>query len=119
MSKSKVIPAVCYLRMSSDKQFDSIPAQTEAIGKLAKDRYDIVGTFKDEGIPGYRQGEDRPDFTRMLENVKQLGAHAVLCYDLSRFTRANFFEASEQANTLRKAGVRYIATHLRGDYILD
>lgn len=54
-------PAVAYLRMSSDKQDTSIPAQRDAIARLAKSgRFRIVREYVDAGISG-------DDTTRRVE----------------------------------------------------
>lgn len=54
-------PAVAYLRMSSDKQDTSIPAQRDAIARLAKSgRFKLLREYVDAGISG-------DDTTRRVE----------------------------------------------------
>jgi hypothetical protein len=46
------IPAVAYVRMSSDKQEASPKQQREAIEQMADGKYRIVRWYQDEGISG-------------------------------------------------------------------
>src|SRR5690242_20368955 len=83
-------PAVAYLRKSTkgerqgakgerrQKQEKSLAQQREEILKLARGRFRILAWFEDEGISGWKRGAKRPDFTRMLAEVKSLGARAIL-----------------------------------------
>jgi DNA invertase Pin-like site-specific DNA recombinase len=95
MSKGKpeLIPAVAYCRKSTKGQRDgqerqekSLPQQRAEITKLAEGRYEILEWFEDEGISGSKRGSKRPDYTRMLEQVKGLGARAIVCDNIDRFS---------------------------------
>ena len=131
MSKQKqsavtLIPAVGYLGKSTkgersdgkQKQEKSIAQQKAEIKKLAEDRYEIGGWLTDEGISGWKRGSERPDFQRMLDTVKDLGARAILCDNIDRFSLAAQDEVQEDATKLRKEGVRYIVTVSHGEYDL-
>lgn len=135
MSKTKsdgtLIPAVAYLRKSTkgekldasgkkrERQEKSIPQQREEIEKLVKGKFHIMQWFdKDEGVSGWKRGAKRPDFQRMLQEVKELGAEAIICDNLDRFSRASVGEVNIDAEELRKAGCRYIVTASHGTYDL-
>jgi DNA invertase Pin-like site-specific DNA recombinase len=107
------IPAVAYYRMSSDKQEASIPAQREAVEKLARTRgYTIVREYKDEGISG-DDTERRAGFLRMLADTKAGDLEAVLCWDQDRFGRFDPLEAGYWVKPLRDAGI-YLETVAQG-----
>jgi DNA invertase Pin-like site-specific DNA recombinase len=125
-----LIPAVGYLRKSTkgerksatgerrQKQEKSLPQQREEIIKLARGRYEIVKWFEDEGISGWKRGAKRPDFQRMIEEASSLGAQAILCDNIDRFSRATYDDVQEDAGSLRKAGVRWIVTASHGEFDL-
>lgn len=132
MSKSKstkLIPAVAYLRKSTKgeradgtkKQEKSLAQQRTEIAKLVDCRFEIPkdGWFEDEGISGWKRGAKRPDFQRMLEQVQDLGAEAIVCDNIDRFSRATYDDVQEDAAALRKAGVRWIVTASHGEYDLQ
>jgi DNA invertase Pin-like site-specific DNA recombinase len=100
------------------RQEKSIQQQKDEILKLAKDRYEIAAWREDEGISGWKRGWRRPDFDRMLNEVSQLKVEAIVCDNIDRFSRAAFDEVQEDANALRKAGVRWIVTCSHGTYDL-
>lgn len=123
---TKLIPAVAYLRKSTkgerpdgrQKQEKSLTQQRAEIKKLAGDRFEIKAWFEDEGVSGWKRGAKRPDFQQMLDEVKDLGAEAILCDNIDRFSRAEVDEVQEDAGQLRKAGVRWIVTNSHGEFDL-
>jgi site-specific DNA recombinase len=129
-NSTSLIPAVGYLRKSTkgerksdsgkrrQKQEKSIPQQKEEIMKLARGRFLIVKWFEDEGISGWKRGAKRPDFQRMITEVQGLGAQAILCDNIDRFSRATYDDVQEDTRELRKAGARWIVTASHGDYDL-
>jgi DNA invertase Pin-like site-specific DNA recombinase len=131
-TKQQLIPAVAYVRKSTkgekldadgkkrERQEKSIQQQKDEILKLVKNRFELLTKepFKDEGISGWKRGARRPDFQKMLDQVKELGAQAILCDNIDRFSRAAYDDVQEDASALRKAGVRYIVTVSHGEYDL-
>lgn len=100
-----MIPAAAYLRMSSDKQSESVPAQRKAVKELASQHgYRIVEEYVDLGISG-DDSERRVEFKRMLADAQRGGFRVVLCWDADRFSRADPIDAAEAIAPLRRAGV--------------
>ncbi|MGC1274353.1 MAG: recombinase family protein [Planctomycetaceae bacterium] len=127
MSRKKaLLPAVGYLRKSTkgeradgtQKQEKSLAQQRAEIVKLVEGQYEIVKWFTDEGVSGWKRGAKRPDFQRMIAEVHQLGAQAIVCDNIDRFSRASVDDVQEDARALRQAGVRWIVTASHGDYDL-
>lgn len=82
-----MIPAVEYLRMSTDRQEHSIEAQRRLVREFAeRNNYTIVHSYTDEGISG-RSAEKRPAFMQMIDDSENGTFEAVLIYDSSRFAR--------------------------------
>jgi DNA invertase Pin-like site-specific DNA recombinase len=126
---STLTPAVAYLRKSTkgrrkdagrdrQKQEKSLAQQKAEILKLARGRFTITKWFEDEGISGSKRGAGRPSFASMLAEVKVLGAKAVLCDALDRFSRASYSDVEEDARSLRKAGAVHIVTVSEGEFKL-
>lgn len=82
--------AAIYCRVSSTQQAkegDSIPAQLDALNKYAVERkYQIIGTFVDDGISGTKS--DRDELQRMLDLVRQDKVDVILCTKLDRIHRS-------------------------------
>lgn len=99
---------VLYMRMSTDKQDNSIPAQRNVLINFAdRNNYKIVTEYKDEGVSG-RRANKRPAFLQMIED-SGLGAFAyVLIYDSSRFAR-NLEESLVYKSALKKNGVTVVS----------
>jgi DNA invertase Pin-like site-specific DNA recombinase len=124
-------PAVAYLRKSTkgerkdrhgkvrQRQEKSLQQQREEILKLARGRYHIPAWFEDDGISGWKRGPARPDFMRMKDQAAALGAKAVLCDAIDRFSRACYDDVMDDARALRKAGVRWVVTSAGRTYDLD
>jgi DNA invertase Pin-like site-specific DNA recombinase len=129
-NEKALIRAVGYLRKSTrgerkgakgerrQKQEKSIPQQKEEILRLARGRYEIVKWFEDEGISGWKRGAKRPDFQRMINEAQGLGAHAILCDHIDRFSRATYADVLDDVRELGKAGVRWIVTASNGEFDL-
>jgi len=128
--RKKLIPAVGYLRKSTkgeeetkdgkrrQRQEKSIPQQKAEIEKLVAGRYEIVAWYDDPGISGWKRGAKRPGFARMMDNVERLGAQAIVCDNLDRFSRAEFGEVQADTDKLCQRGVRWIVTASHGTYDL-
>ena len=82
--------AALYCRVSSAiqaKEGDSISAQLDALNKYANERkYQIIGTFVDDGISGTKY--DRDEFQKMLDLVRQDKVDVILCTKLDRIHRS-------------------------------
>ena len=107
-TKAATIPAVSYLRMSSDKQTESIPAQRKAVKAYAKENgYRIIREYVDSGI----SGDDtirRLEFQRMIADAASGEFKAILCWDQDRFGRFDSVEAGHWIYPLRQAGVSLV-----------
>jgi DNA invertase Pin-like site-specific DNA recombinase len=108
---SDLIPAVEYVRMSTENQQLSIPFQQAAIRLHATQRgYEIIRTYEDAARSGlYLQGRD--SLIRLLAEVQsgQADFKAILVYDVSRWGR--FQDTDESAHyefLCRKADVQVI-----------
>ena len=122
-----LIPALGYLRKSTKgEKADGKKRQEKSIGqqktestKLAQaGGFEVLRWFVDEGISGWKRGNARPDFQRMLTEAKALGAQAVIVDNIDRFSRATVDEVQADAAELRRAGVRWIVTASHGTYDL-
>lgn len=101
-------PAVAYLRMSSDKQDTSIPAQRDAIARLAKSgRFKLLREYVDAGISG-DDTTRRVEFQRMIADAARGEFKAILCWDQDRFGRFDSLEAGFWILPLRNAGVQLV-----------
>src|SRR5262245_50343188 len=103
MSKKKEtkrqILAVAYLRKSTKEEGHekSIADQLARIMRLRppeKDaEYKIVRVYdKDKGVPGWKRGAKRPDYNRLVSDLSETKAKAILVDDMDRFSRADRME---------------------------
>lgn len=105
------VPAVQYVRMSTDLQKYSIENQKQAIAEFATARgILIVDTYEDAGRSGVTM-RNRPALSRLLSNVQKPSRNfdLVLVYDVSRWGR--FLDVDESAHyefLCRQAGVDVI-----------
>jgi len=100
-----LIPAVGYVRMSSDKQ-EASPAQQRAeITKYAeRDGYRLLRWYEDDGISGWK--DTREAFQRMIDDAEQRNDfRAVVVWDQNRFSRFPPVEACYYWHRLDKANV--------------
>ena len=105
-TQAALIPAVSYLRMSSDRQETSIDEQRVEVVKYAKlHGYQITREYIDEGISGDAT-EKRKAFQRMIADAEKKTFKAVLCWDMDRFGRFDSIEAGRWIHPLRQAGVK-------------
>jgi site-specific DNA recombinase len=86
---SKLIPAVGYVRCSTEMQEDSPDQQkNEILNYSTKNGYDIKAWYVDFGKSG-TTFDQRPEFQRMKKIVENKPIFkAVICYDESRWGRA-------------------------------
>lgn len=113
-----LIPAVAYVRMSTDRQDDSPRQQREEIEKLAKDRYRIVRWYQDDGISGSESAK-REAFRRLIADASEKpDFQVILCWDQDRFSRFDPVEANYYWHILREASVK-IVTVAQGELDFD
>lgn len=97
-----------YIRMSTDKQENSIDSQNAVLLTYAKShKMQVVEKYIDEGISG-RTAEKRPAFMQMVEDSAKGIFDAVLVYDSSRFAR-NLEESIVYKSALKRNGVKLIS----------
>ncbi len=99
-----------YARQSIDKKDSlSIETQVEKCKKEAEDTYTI---FVDKGFSG--KNTNRPEFQKMLEQVREGKIHRILVYRIDRFSRsiADFGAIWE---TLQKYGVDFVSINEKFD----
>ena len=100
--------AALYMRMSTDKQENSIASQERVLKDYAqKHSCKITESYIDEGISG-RAAEKRPAFMRMIDDSGKGLFDVVLVYDSSRFAR-NLEESIVYKSLLKRNGVELIS----------
>ncbi len=109
-----LIPAVGYLRRSTDKQETSLEDQEAAVQRYAdKNGYRILRWYTDDAVSG-DDTRKRKDFLRMIEDAKgRPDFKAILCWDKARFGRFDSIEAGYHIYPLREAGI-HLATVMEG-----
>jgi DNA invertase Pin-like site-specific DNA recombinase len=108
-SNGHLVPAVGYLRASTDKQETSITDQQKHVQRYAEDKgYKLLRWYTDDGISG-DDTERRVGFRRMMADATN-GADfkAIICWDQSRFGRFSPQEASYWTFPLTKVGVQLV-----------
>ncbi len=105
--------AAAYLRLSRDdgdkQESDSIRNQRELIKEyLSKNKnFQFVGEYVDDGYSG--TSFDRPNFTRLIEDIKTGKVNCVIVKDLSRLGR-NYIETGRYIEQIFPLlGVRFIS----------
>ena len=82
--------AFAYLRVSGKGQIDGdgFPRQAEAIRQYAKSQgIVVVQTFREEGVSGTKDWENRPALTALIEALYADGVKTVLIESLNRLAR--------------------------------
>ncbi len=117
LSKNTAFPikAALYVRLSNEdnggKGTDSIHNQLELLLNFAEgiENIEIVETYTDNGRTG--TDFDRPEWERMLQDVKAQRVNCIIVKDLSRFAR-NYLEAGDYLEKIFPfLGVRFIAVN--------
>ena len=110
-----VIKAGLYLRLSDEdnggRGKDSIHNQLELLLDFAEglEKTEIVETYTDNGRTG--TDFDRPEWERMMEDIRKQKINCVIVKDLSRFGR-NYLEAGDYLEKVFPfLGVRFIAVN--------
>lgn len=82
--------AVSYLRVSGRGQIDGdgFDRQADTVARFAKrQRIDLVDEYRDEGVSGTRDLEDRPGLAALLDRVESNGVRTVIVENASRLAR--------------------------------
>ena len=100
------IPAVAYLRRSTQMQEASIEQQRKAVREYADEKgYHILREYKDDGISG-DSTDEREGFQQMIADARSLGDFkTIICWDQKRFGRFNSIEYGYYVYPLMKAGI--------------
>lgn len=97
-----------YMRMSTDKQDNSIDSQKQVLVAYSNSQnYEIIKEYIDEGISG-RLAKKRPAFLQMMEDSESKLFDIILIYDSSRFSR-NLEEFIVYKSTLKRNGILLIS----------
>ena len=98
-----MIPAVAYIRYSSDNQKEtSLSQQENEIRDYAKrNNLNIIKVYSDKALSG-RTADTRPAFLQMIEDAKLGTFEVIVCWNSSRFSRSmrdsyNYIYELEQA----------------------
>jgi DNA invertase Pin-like site-specific DNA recombinase len=79
--------AVIYSRVSSEGNRQDTERQTNELKKYAnKMGYELVGVYE-EKVSGFKKNEDRPIFSKMLEEIEKGNIEKLLTWELSRIGR--------------------------------
>jgi DNA invertase Pin-like site-specific DNA recombinase len=83
-----MIKAVIYSRVSSEGNRQDTERQTNELIEYAnKMGYELVGVYE-EKVSGFKKNEDRPIFSKMLEEIEKGAIDKVLVWELSRIGRS-------------------------------
>ncbi|MCL2576780.1 MAG: recombinase family protein [Defluviitaleaceae bacterium] len=108
-----VYKAALYLRLSRDDnngsaESMSIQSQRDMLLSYAKDNgYEVVGIYSDDGFTGTNY--DRPDFKRMINDIRLGKINMVITKDLSRLGRNYVMTGQYTENFFPDHNVRFIA----------
>lgn len=104
------LKTAAYARLSVEKEFDeSIETQIAMLYQYISEHneYDLIDTYTDNGYTG--TNFDRPDFTRLMDDVRTGRIECIIVKDLSRFGR-DLVETGYYIETLLpRLNVRLIA----------
>jgi DNA invertase Pin-like site-specific DNA recombinase len=90
MAKQIKKKALAYLRVSGKGQInkDGFPRQRESIRKYAKaNSLEIVAEYRDEGVSGTKELEDRQGLAALLDHIESNGVQIVLVERADRLAR--------------------------------
>ena len=102
-----LVPAVGYVRRSTNKQEESLDVQRGLIEDFAaREGFRIIRWYVDDAVTG--DSEARSQFQQMLVDAADGSFRAVLCRSLSRFSRFRPSRAAKYWDMLDAAGVRLV-----------
>ena len=109
----ETIPAVAYLRRSTDKQEQSLGDQRLEVSRYAEEHgYHVIREYVDDAISG-TSAEERPDFQRMIADAQAGDFQAVIVWNSDRFSRGDVTETEHYRYLPRQAGVSVPDAKLR------
>src|SRR5215468_11032300 len=81
--------AAIYVRVSTDKQSESVANQTSALRQVAERRgWDVVEIYTDEGISGAKARDKRPALDAMLNDASRRKFDVVMAWAIDRVGRS-------------------------------
>ena len=117
-AQSKTYQTAIYARLSREAQsVETIETQIEEIQKFMENKpeFRLVDIYQDNGFSG--TNFDRPDFERLMEDVRNRRIDCIIVKDLSRFAREHIGAEDYLNNIFPFLGVRFIAINDRYDNI--
>jgi DNA invertase Pin-like site-specific DNA recombinase len=102
--------AVSYLRVSGQGQIDGdgFPRQREAIARFARmSRLNVLEEFRDEGVSGTRELQNRPGLAEILDRAEGDGIRVVIVERADRLAR-DLMVSEVILDQFRKADVRVL-----------
>ncbi|MDE5765440.1 MAG: recombinase family protein [Ruminococcus sp.] len=106
----KVYKTAVYARLSRENQeFEKIETQIEEIRNYIENRriFELVDIYADNGYSG--TNFQRPEFERLMEDVRNRKIDCIIVRDLSRFAREHIGAEDYLNNIFPFLGVRFIA----------
>lgn len=103
--------AVAYLRVSGKAQIegDGFPRQRETIERFAKrGGFELVGEYRDEGVSGTKELEDREGLSELLTRIRANGVRAVIVERADRLAR-DLLVSEVILGQFRDLGVKVVA----------
>ncbi len=106
----KVYKTAIYARLSKkNQQSEKIESQIEELKNYIKSRriFELVDIYADDGYSG--TNFQRPEFERLMEDVRSRKIDCIIVRDLSRFAREHIGAEDYLNNIFPFLGVRFIA----------
>ncbi|HOJ56579.1 MAG TPA: recombinase family protein [Phycisphaerae bacterium] len=104
-----LIPAVAYLRRSTDKQEQSLGDQRLEVVRFAEENgYQIIREYVDDAITG-TSANGRRGFLQMIKDAQARQFKAVIVWNSDRFSRGDVTETEHYRYLLREAGVTVLS----------
>ena len=103
--------AVAYLRVSGKGQVDGdgFPRQREAVERYARAAgLELVGEYRDEGVSGTKELEDREGLSELLTRIRANGVRVVIVERADRLAR-DLLVSEVILGQFRDLGVRVVA----------
>src|SRR5262249_55176192 len=81
--------AAIYVRVSTDKQSESVENQRNALRQVAERRgWEVIEIYKDEGISGAKGRDKRPALDAMLNDASRRKFDVVMAWAIDRVGRS-------------------------------
>lgn len=106
----KVYKTAIYARLSKENQtFEKIETQIEEVRNYMENRkvFELVDIYSDNGYSG--TNFKRPEFERLMEDIRNRKIDCIIVRDLSRFAREHIGAEDYLNNIFPFLGVRFIA----------